>query len=925
MFIPRLNHHFLFMAIGTASFAFMTHALGAPLTVRVDAASGAPRILVNGKAVRARMFWGAPGSSPVHVTPTGREISFDFTAEQSALNTGTMHFRFGQIPGDVFLDNIRVTEMGSAPLLSAPQARGAAPTPEHLVSPSFQPSPSLPKGGTEPSNVLFQSDFESGPDSFGRDWTFWPPGEQNTVATVAVEPGVGAGGTAGLHITLKAPPGGKWPDWHVYHIPNLTIERGRRYHVTLWARAEPARDVSIAFYKPGRTFLRLGGPPGSFESQIRLAAGAGVHFVSFPVDMPWPPPGEQPDWTSPDAACEQVLAANPNALLIPRIGVDPPDWWCRAHPDDTMEWEDGSRQNYGVPASPVYRRDAAEHLASLVEHLEMKFGQHVAGYHPNGQNTGEFFYQDTWGSKLNGYAPADAAGFQSWLKDHYTSDQALRDAWRDPSVSLDTAPVPTPAQRRGSPSGILRDPLAERPLIAFADYQQSAMAGLVCDLAHAVRQASHGQKLVLFFYGYLFEFAPVRLGPTTAGHYNLRRVLDCSDIDMLCSPISYFDRGIGESAPAMTAAESVALAHKMWLFEDDTATYLSTGDAPGSVQRVKTLDQTNALLTRNVAEEATRNFATWWMDLGATGWFNDPGMWAQMRALAAVDRPFLDHPTPFHPQVAAVIDERSMLLTSASAWEVTSPGVAEVRAPLGRMGSPYGQYLLDDVEQGRVHASLVVFLNAWRLSAEQRKGILANTAGAARVWCYAPGCFDGSQTSSDAMIDLTGFRLSRVSPAKAWANPTAAGELLGLHRAFGINAPVTPLFAASDATAAETLAVYPDGSAAVALRKTPSGWSLFVGAPGLTSELLRIAARKAGVHLFTETDCNIYANGPIIALHASEDGTVKLDTGRKAPVHDALTGEPIGKGPQIMLSMKKGETRVLTLDGIIRSTAPAGN
>ena len=42
--------------------------------------------------------------------------------------------------------------------------------------------------------------------------------------------------------------------------------------------------------------------------------------------------------------------------------MDPPKWWCEAHPDDVMQWEDGRREK-GTPASPRYRRDAAEQLA----------------------------------------------------------------------------------------------------------------------------------------------------------------------------------------------------------------------------------------------------------------------------------------------------------------------------------------------------------------------------------------------------------------------------------------------------------------------------------------------------------------------------------------------------------------------------------
>jgi hypothetical protein len=597
--------------------------------------------------------------------------------------------------------------------------------------------------------------------------------------------------------------------------------------------------------------------------------------------------------------------------LLPRIGADAPEWWLKAHPDDVMVWDSGPQFRYAVIASPEYRRDAAERLAALVAHLEEKFGPHMAGYHPCGQNTGEWFYQETWGNGLNGYAKGDLRAWRRWLKGRYAGDDTLRTAWRDPLVTLDTAAVPTPAARRKAPFGVLRDPAAERPLIDFAEFQQQAMGEGVCHLARAVRQATQGRKLVVFFYGYVFEFGAIHNGAGTSGHYNLRRVLECPDIDVLCSPISYFDRGLGQSAPAMTAAESVALAGKMWLYEDDTRTYLGSGEFPGAFDAVDTLEKTNNELVRNTAQCALRNFGTWWMDLGMTGWFDDPRMWAEMARLAALDEPLLKHPRPFRPEVAAVIDERSMMRVAAGGIAVTRPGTYEVRRPLGRMGAPYGQYLQDDVIAGKVHAKMYVFLTAWCLTPRERERLLAATRGSTRVWCYAPGFQEDHRTSLEAMRELTGFQIRNAAPARALAKPTALGQRLGLHALLGTDAQVKPLLAAADATAEETLATYVDGSAAVALRRTADGVSLFVGAPGVTSELLRLAARKSGVHLFTERDCNVYANGPYLVLHASQDGPLEIDAGAPGRIRDLFSGQTIGEGPKITLSLNKGDTRVL--------------
>ena len=821
------------------------------------------------------MFFGAPGSSALPIGPEWQQIDFEFTAAGSA-DTGTVHFRFGHGAGEVFLDKIQVTDTG------------------------------------ENRDVIPLSDFAEGQRAFDRDWTFWPTGAANTVGKIAVEAQAGQGGGPGLHVELAEPPGGQWPDFHIYHQANLRITEGRHYRMRFWVKAVPARSLYLEFYRPGKPFIHLGGPADPFPDQIKMAAEVGIHFVTFPVGLPWPKPDEAPNFDAEDAACRTVLAANPQALLIPRIPMNPPDWWRAVHPDEVMQWEDGHRAA-AVPASPLYRHDAAERLTALVAHFEEKFGEHVAGYHPVGQNTGEWFYEDTWNQPLNGYAPADLREWRLWLKTRYGSDAALRHAWNDASITLETAAVPTPAARHASPAGVFRDPATEQALVDWAEFQQQAMADCVCAVAHAARQASAGKKLVLFFYGYLHAFGTVGNGPATSGHYALRRVLDSSDIDILCSPISYFDRGLGGSAPSMSAAESVALAGKMWLNEDDTHTYLATGNPPGSRDHVTTLDATNAELTRNVAEEALRNFSTWWMDLGATGWFRDRGMWLQMAKLKPLDDAMLQSPTPFRPEIAAVVDAPSMWRVTPGGHVVTSPCVSEARASLGRIGAPYGQYLLDDVTAGKVHAKLYVFLNAWSLSAAQRQQLREATHGSVCVWCYAPGYFDGDRSSVEAMQELTGFHLRPLTNVKAWASPILL-KAPKFEKPFGLPQSISPLFTA-DGPVDQVFFAYPDGSNAVAFNMSSNdrATSLFVGAPGLTSEILRFAAHRAGVHLYTESDCNVYANGPFVAMHASQDGPITVNIAEHLLVTDALSGEPVGEGPSLSLPLHRGETRVLKI------------
>ena len=123
----------------------------------------------------------------------------------------------------------------------------------------------------------------------------------------------------------------------------------------------------------GRRFCELSGEPAV------AAAGRGGEFLRL---------GRRVPASARRQSQGPVAAAN----LDGTAGVVAP-----RHPDDAMVWDTPGQPASFVVASPEYRRDAAASLAALVRHLEEKFGPSMAGYHPCGQNTGEWFYQETWG------------------------------------------------------------------------------------------------------------------------------------------------------------------------------------------------------------------------------------------------------------------------------------------------------------------------------------------------------------------------------------------------------------------------------------------------------------------------------------------------------------------------------------------------
>ena len=827
----------------------------ATVTVRVRETPGGPHIHVNDKSIPPRFFWGSMNSGVLAAKTEWATHTFDFSPGD-VKGTGTLHFRFAHEPGEVWLADLRIQD---------------AQTQEDVLPPNS-----------------FASD-----EGFAKSWNQWPVGVANTVGTVNVTQGA-------VHIVLQKPADGKWPDFHLYSKPTLQFVAGRTYRCTFRTKATPEKSLTVSLYSvAGGTWTYVGGPPGSFLSQVALARDAGVNLVSFSAPNCWTPQDQPIDWTSLDTLCRQIIKVNPNVLLVPRVDANAPSWWLERHPAARMVYDGNQVANHSCVSDPEYRADVCAHLEKISRHLLEAFPERFAGIHPCGQNTGEWFYHDTWKRPLSGYDPATKVAFRAWLK---TRGDA----------QADSAEPPTADERRAHPNGLLRDPAKEKRLIEFARFQQQEMADHVVAMAAACRRGTDGKKLVVFFYGYLFEFPPCQNSAPTSGHYALSSLLKGKDIDILCSPISYSDREWLGTSASMTAAESVTRTGILWLNEDDSRTFLDPRkEAHAQEGGLVNLEQTRQVMRRNTAQAALRGFGTWWMDLPAQGWFNDARIWEEISLLQPVDAAMLKRKTRFMPDIAAIVDEDSMCHLPGGSAAFAAELICHVRAALGRSGAPYGQYLLDDAVAGRIPAKLQVFLAAWALTPEERTALAAQRKpDTVRVWCYAPGYLYPDRVDSAGIKEVTGFEAKAITSGTAVVTPTEAGKKLGLRESWGQQQQIRPLFSVT-ALADETLATYADGSIAVAMRRSEKGIDVFIGVPQLTPELLRALAKLAGVHIFTEGNATLWAAEGYLSVQAFETGPLVIDTGKPGLVVDALDNKPLGNGPQVTLPLQKGEVRVI--------------
>ena len=650
---------------------------------------------------------------------------------------------------------------------------------------------------------------------------------------------------------------------------------------------------------PPRFFFYWAGSRSSETNAatLRTVANAGVELIEVGIAHSFLSPKRErvrwtafegpDDWSIADEQMRTAIEAHPNGKFLLRIFVNAPKAVLESNPDWCMRFEDDDDvkgERMASPSCRQYREAVCAYLKRAVKHFSETFPNHYAGIHPSGQNSGEFFYDKAW-TKLSGYDKHTLAAWRKWLAERGESDAA-------------TAEVPTPAERKAKDDGsVLLDPVKRRRVIQFNQFLQDEMSDFVAEMACACREASGDKKLVVFFYGYAWEFNSLPNGPAASGHYGLMRLLEKAPgaIDILCGPIGYFNRRYPDGfAPVMSAAETLASHGILWLNEDDTRTYRDPRrDRPYTQEGTLTTCENNCkVMLRNTAQEAIRGLGSWWMDLYGHGWYDDPALWEVQRRLWPSERALLARPRPYTPDVAAIVGEQSQLHFSAGAQAVTRPLIYTVRGEFDKAGVRYGQYLLEDVLKNPPPAKVHVFLSANYLTAADRAALAKDRVEhpeRVRVWCFAPGYLSDRGADEKGITEVTGFSVKRIDKSGDKIRP----------------------FFSPDAEGGEVWARFPDGSPSVAARSAGAGMDVFCAIPELTADVIRRAAKAAGVHLYLKSgNAGVYADAGFVSVQALEDGEVAVDFGETGDIVDAMTGEKVGEGPVLSLSLKAGDARL---------------
>ena len=632
-----------------------------------------------------------------------------------------------------------------------------------------------------------------------------------------------------------------------------------------------------------------------------------------------------------DALVQQILTADPDGYVLPRLQFFPTNYWARTHADQMARYAGGEEGDVSL-ASTEFWADCMDALDALIAHFAdpaTPGGDRILGFH---LDRGEWFYDAEAGYDVS---QPNTLAFQNWLHAKYQALHALRAAWHDADITWEDAAIPAWPGKTAAVKKTDTQTYAARREGRWPDYAQFSselVAGIIAGLAEAIKTLSQGRMIVAASYGYTLEFA----GRNDSGHLALGKLLESPHIDIVAGPNSYAGRGAGSPAAFPAPIDSVALHGKLWLVEDDTKTFLAEAETDDTYNpKIASGADTQAIHQRHFGAALAHRAGVTWMDLWGQGWLNSPDIWRELGGLTAqADRwgRLVPNPPPA-PDVAVLVDEASLRFLKNDANGLGAHLVGRTRDLLLRAGASTGFYLQSDVTRPDFpEAKLYLFLNALRLTADERAAIREKLqkSGKTLAWLYAPGVFDENGPSTEDVGEVVGLAL-RPQP---WNSRGGSSLTEGKHpisdrvrgtRKIGQEEILNPLYAVSDPQATVVAEYVATGATSLATREHKGGWkSAFFGDPYLTMELLRGLYAYAGVPVYDGQDDSVYAGADgSLTIHGSSTGQRTVSLPRKASVYDVFDNKIIATNTRSFRAFVRARATRLFLWGEGRELAAA--
>ena len=696
-----------------------------------------------------------------------------------------------------------------------------------------------------------------------------------------------------------------------------------------------------------------------------------------------------------------LLRAVPDAYIVMRISMHAPPEWCVEHPEETISYSDGKkkhaslwtesyREEYpgGIYSfcSEKWREDASLALTeihSLLQKSEVK--ERVIGYFFAAGGTSEWYYLtpffynekvtygDSGGFKCDQKYPeyegvygdfslAFKRTFSAYLRNKYKTDDALRLAWQDDTVTIDDPKIPDCEARyvlygvdydlryqaslsnlpapgiptNGTNIGQFLDIDKRRDVFDFYRALHYGTAQSVIHFAKVVKGLDP-DMITGAFYG----------TTTNTRHYDygkigyVEEVLKSGVVDFLAAPPSYENRQPGGFAGQRQTFDTYKLHNSLYIVEDDVRTHLENHTWRAAYE-MYTLENSINVMKREFGRNICEDLQSWWFDqiLGGRR-YKHPTLYTLMARMQELGREAYELDRRKNSEIALIYDEESHHVISEAFNQQLFDVFRNYECDV--VGAPIDRYFHNDMANPEMpDYKLYIFVNTIYLTSEERelikKKLKRNHAYA--LFLYGSGIMnpDASPTfdvrHSEEFVGMQMEYTDGVYDGKFKVfgeHPISEllrdDELYGTYErrmrfnSSGYRAKVReiennllPLITECDPDA-ECVGRFADSEKnALSVKECDGYTSIYYGAKHLNSCVVRAIASFAQCHIYCYSDDVLYANRNYITFHASSGGEKVICLPENMRVVEVYEGICYGEcTKEIRFSIKRGETKMFRI------------
>ena len=618
---------------------------------------------------------------------------------------------------------------------------------------------------------------------------------------------------------------------------------------------------------------------------------AGMHnyLVTARFEQFWKAIGQY-DFREFDRAVETLLTVDPEAIFMLDLRFYMPEWWLKAHPEDTSAYFEKTRRNtfddVQALASKRWLADSEAPMRALLEHIREKgYAARIWGINIGDSRGNEWFWggatagTDYYRKKAHpGFSPADHETFRALLRKWYRSDAALAKAWNMPGITFENAPMPDPMLRRKGAVGSLFDPNQNKQIMDWCRFRNESLAEAIIHFGTRLKALTGNKTLIGCYYGYMTELSEnANRSQLITGHNGFMKCIRSGVIDFFRAPARYTYRRPGDPNGIMQCFSSFTLRGKVVFIENDERT--AYGHSEGNdndlyAGRGTTAIESVGQINREFGMFAATGTAQYWLD-HPNGSLYEPAIVEVIKKQLAC-YPKLPAVRGYTPAETAIVGDTESIYYSVDGPEgIFVPAIRGVFRSINKLAVPFRNLLVEDLLEKNLVPShkFYIMLPALVLTEEQRARLMERFARekATVLWLYTAGCcYPDSAPSARNCGDFLGLKCVMENAARR-------EEIAGIPGWDSFFAGSPWFYAASGYD--KILAKNAKGRPLVVAKNIHGATHIFSTLPDLPRSVMERMMTESGVFRYAKnTEDPFWIGNDIVSIHVTASGTKQIFT-----------------------------------------------